>query len=98
KDILKHLINELKEIDKWDEENIECKVREMANQLNLKGKQIIHPARVSLSGKTVGPSLFALMEVLGKERNIKRLEKMISKLSKKSKHTFPKSENGNGIN
>jgi len=42
--------------------------------MNLKGKQIIHPTRVSLSGKKIGPSLFALMEVLGKEINVQRLE------------------------
>ncbi|MFA6711959.1 MAG: glutamate--tRNA ligase, partial [Candidatus Caldatribacteriota bacterium] len=70
------------EIKDWKEENIESEVREMANQLNLKGKQIIHPTRVSLSGKTIGPGLFSLMEALGKEINIKRLEKTIHKLNK----------------
>ncbi|MDD3631402.1 MAG: glutamate--tRNA ligase [Atribacterota bacterium] len=80
--ILEHLVKRLKEIKDWKEENIESEVREMANQLNLKGKQIIHPTRVSLSGKTIGPGLFSLMEALGKEINIKRLEKTIHKLNK----------------
>ena len=83
RDILEHLVKRLKEIKDWKEENIESEVREMANQLNLKGKQIIHPTRVSLSGKTIGPGLFSLMEALGKEINIKRLEKTIHKLNKK---------------
>lgn len=82
RDILEHLVERLKEIKDWKEENIESEVREMANQLNLKGKQIIHPTRVSLSGKTIGPGLFSLMEALGKEINIKRLEKTIHKLNK----------------
>lgn len=82
RDILEHLVKRLKEIKDWKEENIESEVREMANQLNLKGKQIIHPTRVSLSGKTIGPGLFSLMEALGKEINIKRLEKTIHKLNK----------------
>ena len=81
RDILEHLVEILKGIKDWKEENIESEVREMANQLNLKGKQIIHPTRVSLSGKTVGPGLFLLMEVLGKETNIKRLEKTIDELN-----------------
>ena len=81
-DILKHLVKRLKEIEDWKEESIESVVREMANQLNLKGKQIIHPTRASLSGKTIGPGLFLLMEVLGKETNIKRLERTIDKLSR----------------
>jgi nondiscriminating glutamyl-tRNA synthetase len=82
RDILGHLVKRLKEIKDWKEENIESEAREMANQLNLKGKQIIHPTRVSLSGKTIGPGLFSLMEALGKEINIKRLEKTIHKLNK----------------
>jgi nondiscriminating glutamyl-tRNA synthetase len=82
RDILEHLAKRLKEIKDWKEENIESEVREMANQLNLKGKQIIHPTRVSLSGKTIGPGLFSLMEALGKEINIKRLEKTLHKLNK----------------
>lgn len=84
KDVLTALIKYIKEIDHWDEHSIESKVREMANQLNLKGKDIIHPTRISLSGKTIGPGLFLLMEVLGKEKNILRLEKTVEKLKLKS--------------
>ncbi|MDD3656648.1 MAG: glutamate--tRNA ligase [Atribacterota bacterium] len=82
KNILEQLLIRLKEIDNWNEFNIESKVREMASQFNLKGKQIIHPTRVALSGKTVGPGLFSLMEVLGKEKNIKRLMGAIYKINK----------------
>jgi len=77
------LIERLEQITQWTEENIEQAVREFASEMNLKGKQIIHPARVSLSGKKVGPSLFSLMEVLGKENNIKRLRDMIKNLKEK---------------
>ncbi len=80
KNILKNLVKGLQELDSWDEGSIETKVREIATQLNIKGRQIIHPTRAALSGKTVGPSLFALMEVLGKDKNIKRLEKTIANL------------------
>ena len=79
RNILEHLVIGLNKIDHWDQENIESKVREVAAQINVKGKQIIHPARAALSGKTVGPGLFALMEVLGKEKNIVRLERAITK-------------------
>ncbi len=83
KDILKYLVEQLQEIDQWNEHNIESKVRVMADQLHLKGKQIIHPTRVALSGKTVGPGLFSLMEVLGKEKNLSRLKRAIDRLDKK---------------
>ncbi|MDD3538633.1 MAG: glutamate--tRNA ligase [Atribacterota bacterium] len=83
--ILGQLVERLRQIDDWNEENIEKVVREVAEELNLKGKQIIHPVRVALSGKTVGPSLFAIMEVLGKEKSIIRLERVIKKLAEKEK-------------
>ncbi len=83
--ILFQLVKRLKWIENWNEENIEKVVREIAEELSLKGKQIIHPVRVALSGKTVGPSLFAIMEVLGKEKSIIRLERVIKKLADKEK-------------
>ncbi|MBC8064749.1 MAG: glutamate--tRNA ligase, partial [Chlorobia bacterium] len=36
---------------------------------------VVHPTRVALTGKTVGPGLFELMSVLGTARMIKRLER-----------------------
>ncbi|HYM70405.1 MAG TPA: glutamate--tRNA ligase [bacterium] len=38
---------------------------------------IIHPMRVAITGKTVGPGLFELIEVLGRERVLARLDKAI---------------------
>ncbi len=81
---LANLVDRLKKINHWTEENIEKAVREIADEMNLKGKEIIHPTRVSLSGKKVGPSLFSLMEVLGKENNVRRLNRVIKKLSEKN--------------
>jgi glutamyl-tRNA synthetase len=74
KETLNELAKRLEGLAEWSEESIEQAVRDIANEMNLKGKQIIHPTRVSLSGKKIGPSLFALMEVLGKEINVQRLE------------------------
>jgi glutamyl-tRNA synthetase len=36
---------------------------------------IVHPTRVALTGKTVGPGLFELMSVLGPERMLERLRR-----------------------
>jgi glutamyl-tRNA synthetase len=37
----------------------------------------VHPVRAALTGKTIGPGLFELMEVLGKKRIEERLGKFI---------------------
>ncbi len=45
---------------------------------NLKGKKLMMPIRIALTGKTEGPELKKIMEVLGKERIIKRVNNIIS--------------------
>lgn len=64
----------------WDEESIENAVRGVTSSLQIKGGQIIHPTRVALTGKKIGPGLFDLMVVLGQEKTIKRLEEVVDKI------------------
>jgi len=49
----------------------------MASELGIATAEIIHPARVALTGKTAGPGLFDLMALLGRDRAVQRLEKAI---------------------
>ena len=78
--ILQALEEKLSAIKCWDEESIENAVRKIASSLQIKGGQIIHPTRVALSGKKVGPGLFELMVVLGQDKTVKRLKKAIEKI------------------
>lgn len=48
--------------------------RKLAEELNIKAADIIHSVRVAVSGRIMGPGLFELLEVLGKDKVIKRLE------------------------
>ncbi|MDR7447882.1 MAG: glutamate--tRNA ligase [Armatimonadota bacterium] len=59
--------------DGWDRAKAEEAVRGLAAERGVSSRAIIHPARVALTGKTVGPGLFELMEVLGRERVVQRL-------------------------
>ena len=54
---------------------IEAVFREFAEQKNLKASQVIHPARMAVSGKTKGAGLFEMMEVLGRERVVARMRR-----------------------
>jgi glutamyl-tRNA synthetase len=64
-------------IETFNVENIEQALRELADKLNVKAAAIIHPTRLALSGTTKGPSLFEMMELLGKDVCLKRLAKAI---------------------
>jgi len=78
--ILQNLRGKLSSLKDWDEGSIENAVRGVASSLQIKGGQIIHLTRVALSGKKIGPGLFELMVVLGKEKTIKRLEEAVYKI------------------
>ncbi|NCP10294.1 glutamate--tRNA ligase, partial [bacterium] len=41
-------------------------------------KAIAQPLRVSLTGRTASPGLFEVMEVLGKEMVLKRIDKALA--------------------
>jgi glutamyl-tRNA synthetase len=67
----------LENLTNFDAANIEAAFRELIAQLGIEAKVLIHPIRVALSGKTIGPGLFELMHCLGKEKSIKRLLKWV---------------------
>jgi glutamyl-tRNA synthetase len=77
-DRLKKLINKFNELDPFDEENMENALRELSEELGCKAGELIHPVRLGVSGMTFGPGLFELLEVLGKEKVIERLERFVS--------------------
>ena len=68
----------LEKLGKFDVENIEAAFRDMVKELNIEAKVLIHPIRVALTGKTVGPGLFELIYYLGKKRTEERLSKFIT--------------------
>ena len=79
-EILTVLKEKLLTVERWDESNLETVVRSIASSLQIKAGKIIHPTRVSLTGKKIGPGLFELMVFLGKEKNIQRLEDALEKI------------------
>lgn len=83
--IIQTLKKNLSALKCWDEESIENAVRGVASSLQIKGGKIIHPTRVALSGKKVGPGLFELMVVLGEEKTVKRLKEAIEKIKEVKK-------------
>jgi glutamyl-tRNA synthetase len=60
-------------LPEWNHDNIESAIRGLAEDENEKPAAIIHPARYAVSGRTMGPSLFELLEALGRVRVLRRL-------------------------
>jgi glutamyl-tRNA synthetase len=59
---------------------LETALKETAKQLGVKAGVLIHPTRLAVTGNPHGPSLYHLLEVLGKEKSLARIERVISKI------------------
>ena len=64
-------------LQKFNLQAIETSLRGLAEELGISAAKLIHPTRLATTGMTKGPSLFELLEVLGREEVVKRLERVV---------------------
>jgi len=76
--LLEALKHTLEQIPSFDQETLERVFSAFLKEREIKLKKLAQPLRLALTGKTVSPGLFEVMEVLGKGQVIKRLEKAVS--------------------
>ncbi|MDR0485260.1 MAG: glutamate--tRNA ligase, partial [Elusimicrobiota bacterium] len=69
-------------LDGFGAEDLEKLCRNLAEENNLKTGQVFHPIRVAVSGRTQGPSLFHLLELLGKDESMRRIKTALEKFFK----------------
>jgi len=79
---LSALREEFRKIDNWNAGPIESILKALAQKLDCKAGDLVHPARVAVSGRSVGPSLYHMLEVMGKERVLTRFERATEKFSR----------------
>ena len=75
KDIISKCAAVIKGLGAYDKHAIEEAYRKLADELKVKAAELIHPTRVAISGKTVGAGLFDMMELLGRDKVLARLNK-----------------------
>lgn len=71
-DRLKALSEAFSGLPEWNHPALEAKLKETAATLGVKTGELVHPARVAASGKSVGPGLYEMFEVLGRDRVLAR--------------------------
>jgi glutamyl-tRNA synthetase len=64
-------------LEPFDVSSIEQCFRSLVSELGTDARTLIHPVRVALTGKTIGPGLFDIIYHLGKERTRSRLGKFV---------------------
>ena len=70
---LAELADRLEKLDSFKHDEIEKVFRSYAEESGIKASELIHPTRLAISGMTLGPGLFDLIAVLGKETVIRRI-------------------------
>ena len=75
KKIMLGTINKLEKISLWQAVSIEETIKSQIKKYNLKMFDIAGPIRASITGKTFSPSIFLVLEKLGKKVSIERLKK-----------------------
>jgi len=68
----------LSALEKFDAATIEATLKSTAAKLGVKVGGIVHPTRLAVTGSNVGPSLYHLLEVLGKENVIARIDRALA--------------------
>ena len=64
----------------WDKTELEKALRSLAEEKGVKAGALIHPVRMAVTASKVGPGLFDVLEVMGKEATFKHLNAFMASL------------------
>ena len=65
----------------WSAAALEAALKQLGTEIGCKTGELVHPARVAVSGRSVGPSLYHMLEVMGKPRVLQRMDRAIHEFS-----------------
>ncbi len=75
--LLSQVSERLKAVEPFTHEEVEKVFNAMVAEKGLKLGKLAQPVRVALTGGTVSPGIFEVIEVMGKEKTIQRIESAI---------------------
>lgn len=78
--LMQELLKVIYEIQEFSSHKIETDVKEWITAKEIGFGKVMQPFRLSLVGAMKGPHLFDIIELIGKEETIRRIEKAIEKL------------------
>jgi glutamyl-tRNA synthetase len=82
------LARTLRTLDPFDEPHVEAAVRGSAAERGMKAGPLIHATRVALTGRTASPGLFEVMALIGRERTVERLDRLVNFLASRRPGRF----------
>ena len=64
----------LEKLEEWTKNKIEENIKSYCSSINIKLGKLAQPLRAATTGKSVSPGLYEVMEVLGKEETLNRIQ------------------------
>jgi glutamyl-tRNA synthetase len=80
-DALRVLTDRWKALPEWSEDALESTLRTLAEEKGLAGGKLIHPVRLAVTGRTASPGLFEVVALLGEDRTLARLARLMDRRS-----------------
>ena len=77
---LRKLIQEFSKLENPTKTDYEESLHRAAQALNVKNSDLIHPLRLAVSGLGAGPGLYDILEIIGREETVKRINTAIERL------------------
>ena len=77
KRVLKLFLSKLKKISKLDSKSFKTVVSEVQGEIKVNGKDLWMPIRIAVTGRMFGPDVASIVEILGKEACLQRLNDTI---------------------
>ncbi|MEP6708315.1 MAG: glutamate--tRNA ligase, partial [Pyrinomonadaceae bacterium] len=74
KELLPALAGKLETVEPFNAQTAEAALRAFAEEAGVKAGLLINAARTMLTGQAVGPSMFEVFEVIGRDRAVTRLK------------------------
>ncbi len=78
--LMKELLELLKSINDYSFQNTEKVISAWITEKQLGFGKVMNPFRVAIVGAAKGPHMFDVIEIIGKEETIRRMEKAIATL------------------
>jgi glutamyl-tRNA synthetase len=69
------------ELDDWSATSLETTLKQLGAEIGCKTGELVHPARVAVSGRSIGPSLYHMLEIMGKPRVLRRMDRVLEKFA-----------------
>ena len=72
------IANALSEVESWEHDTLKARFERLVAESGQGLGQYVHPTRLALTGKSIGPGLFELTELIGKDASLRRMQAAIA--------------------